>query len=410
MTAIQHSKFTAAKVQAVVDRVWALGPPRPGGPPTVASYEEFTAAVPPTGPEAYAGLAGAALAQHPSTPWYVGGSSGTTNKAKLVLSRVPAFGTKPSDEERALVGELLRRRIFRSGDVVVNGFTVGLFSLLHHAMNRILEACKVSIVPLGAPDEENIESQLRFLSACKANVLVATPGTLVQLAHAVARTGIRLPVERVVFTGERLGHVKAGVLESAFPGVIIRGLYGTSECGFLGVGEEQAGAYELFEDSFLFESDGDGRLFITALDPGLPVPILRYPPGDKVELQCGQGRALLRRIDRTNLDFNFMGNLVELVRLRSVVSSVLELEDPVFEVELRTKADGRDQMTLRVLGLADERQSRLETVQSRVRQLPEIREAFEKNAGTVDVVAGGEVADAALSGRMKQRHIIDLRS
>lgn len=404
-----HTRFSASKLQKIVDRRWALDPRPPGLLPQVTSYEDFVALVPPTTSADYSRLAIAALGEHASTPYYVGGSSGTTSKGKLVLSRVPIPGSTPSDEDKALVGEMLRRGVFRAGDVVVNGFMVGLFSLLHLSVNRLLGACKVTVVPLGTPDEANIEAQLQFLVGVRANVLIGTPGTLVQLAHAVQRSGVRPAIERIAFTGERLGSVKAAVLKCAFPGVKIIGLYGISECGFVGIGDESIGEYELFEDSFFLEVDEASQLLITGLDVTQPVPILRYAPGDRIALRATETSTILTRIERTNMDFNFMGNLIELRRLGSIVTAALGFQDPVFEVELQTSVDGRDEMTLRVLGLGTDHVA-LTRLQTQLCSLPEIREAFEKNAGTVRVVAGGEVAHATLSGRLKHRQIIDLRS
>jgi hypothetical protein len=73
---------------------------------------------------------------------------------------------------------------------------------------------------------------------------------------------------------------------------------------------------------------------------------------------------------------------------------------------LYTGADGRDELTVRVYGVPDD-----ELVQTRqlVSSLPELREAAEKNAGRVEV-RSAQLEESVLSGRQKQRQILDYRT
>ena len=337
---------------------------------------------------------------------YVGGSSGTTSKSKLVLAYTPRLGVGPSDEQRELIVSLRQAGIFQPGDVVANGFLVGLFSILHHGMNRVLDACGTTIVPLGSLDESCVESQLEFLAQVGTNVLVGTPGTLVQIAHAVRRTGISLDIRRIAFTGERLGATKLALLRSVFPGVRVISLYGISEAGFVAIGDEQAGTHKVRENAYFLETDEEGRLMLTCLDPSSPIPIVRYMPGDRISLESVDGTAWISHIERSNLDFNFMGNLVELRSIRAAVAQGTGSADPLVDVVLRTEDDGRDRLTVRVYGVAE---SGLDQARQLVFALPEVREAFEKNAGTVEVIAA-QLEDAVLSGRQKQKQILDYRT
>ena len=61
---------------------------------------------------------------------------------------------------------------------------------------------------------------------------------------------------------------------------------------------------------------------------------------------------------------------------------------------------------MRVYGAAD---AGLDQARQLVFALPEVREAFEKNAGTVEVIAA-QLEDAVLSGRQKQKQILDYRT
>jgi indoleacetate--lysine synthetase len=404
-----HSRYDAAKVQAVVDRWWASSAPArgEGGPaPRVDTYEDFVRLVPRMQSADYVALTEAVYREHAATPYYVGGSSGTTSKSKLVLTYTPVPGSAPTEDQRELIGQLRRGGVFQAGDVVANCFLVGLFSILHHGMNRILDACCATVVPLGTLDETAAASQLAFLAQCGTNVLVGTPGTLVQIAHAVQRTGIRLAIARIAFTGERLGKAKLQLLRSVFPGVRVISLYGISECGFIAVGDEESGDLRVRENAYLVETDPDGVVLLSVLDPSNPVPVLRYAPGDRVTLEAGADGAWIRQVERSNLDFNFMGNLVELRSIRAAVAQGTGSADPLIDIVLHTGDDGRDELTVRVYGMAD---GELDQARRLVAALPELREADEKNAGRV-VVAGAALAQLELSGRQKQRQILDHRA
>ena len=403
---VAHTHFDLGRLRAVLARRHALAGADADTAPEIHSYDDFARLVPVMDGAAYAALAEATFARQAGTPFYIGGSSGTTNKPKLVLACTPRLGVGPSDEQRELIVGLRQAGVFQPGDVVANGFLVGLFSILHHGMNRVLEACGASIVPLGSLDESCLDSQLAFLAQVGTNVLVGTPGTLVQVAHAVRRTGVTLKLERIAFTGERLGSTKLALLRSVFPGVRVVSLYGISEAGFVAIGDEASGTHKVRENAYFLETDAEGRLLLTCLDPSNPIPIVRYMPGDRITLESVDGAAWIRHIERSNLDFNFMGNLVELRSIRAAVAQSTGAADPLIDVVLRTEEDGRDRLTVRVYGVADDA---LAQARQLVAALPELREAAEKNAGTVEII-GAVLEDAVLSGRQKQRQILDYRN
>lgn len=403
---IAHTRFDVERIRNVLQRQYVLSDRSANDVPEIHNYEDFARLVPVTDGAAYAALAQATFAQNDTAGFYVGGSSGTTNKSKLVLAGTPRLGIAPTDEQRELIFNLRQNGVFQPGDVVANGFMVGLFSILHHGMNRILEACGASIVPLGTLDESCVESQLNFLAQIGTNVLVGTPGTLVQVAHAVCRTGITVPIKRIVFTGERLGSIKLSLLRSAFPGVHVISLYGISEVGFIAIGDEGSGTHKVRENAYLLETDIEGRLLLTCLDSSNPIPVVRYIVGDRITLEITDDAAWINHIERSNLDFNFMGNLVELRSLYATVAQSTGVADPLIDVVLRTGDDGRDELAVRVYGVAD---SELTQARQLLGSLPELREAIEKNVGRVTVVSM-RLQDAVLSGRQKQRQILDYRN
>ncbi len=399
-----HTDFVPERLQLVVDKLWQLQ--GQGQAPTIDSYADFCRLVPVMQGHDYNDIAHKAYAKREEVPVQIGGSSGTTGKGKLVLSRTQAPGSGPSEDDIQLITELRTIGALGPGDVVANLFMVGLFSLLHQGFNRLLEACNCSIVPLGTLDPDQVGSQLDFLRRYRVNVLAGTPGTLIQVADAVRKSGVKLEIERILFTGERMGAVKASVLREVFKGTRIIGCYGYSECGFVGI-EHPDGRYRVRDDAYFLERDPDGRLLVSCLDVNLPTPVVRYDTGDQVEFVEHCGQVFLDGIERADSSFNFIGNLIDIKTLRQLAGHVLCREDLIFEVELNTRADGTDDLLVRVLA-DDVDTNDCERIRDQLLSHAEIREAIDKQAGTVHVECRPP-AEANLSGRNKHRQIIDNR-
>ena len=407
----QHNRLDLTKLQVVVNQLWAMR--HPGQPaPQLQNYADFQALVPSMQSADYALLARQSLANHHEVPLCIGGTSGTTGQSKLVLTRTNTPGSRPSELDIQLITELRIAGSLNPGDVVANLFMVGLFSILHHGFNRILEACYCSVIPLASLDPAKQQAQLAFMQQCGVNVLVGTPGTLIQVAHAVRESGISLPISRILFTGERMGAAKAAVLRQIFPGVRIIGCYGLSECGFVAL-EQPDGRYLVRDNAFFVERAPNGRLLITSLDPSLPTPVVRYDSGDQLELCHVGAMTFLHGIDRADNAFNFIGNLIELKTVRQLVAVGLQQTDALVEVQLSTDVAGRDELLVRVLTdnfshYARETQSVNDAVLQQLLGHAEIKEALDKQAGTVRVELHPAAA-ATLSGRNKHQSIIDLR-
>lgn len=399
-----HTQFEPERLQAVVDKVWQLRYPEQTAP-KVKSYQDFTGLIPVMRGDDYGAVARAAFARHAEKPVMIGGTSGTTGESKLVLGRTNTPGSRPTEDDIQLITELRMLGALNPGDVVVNLFMVGLFSILHHGFNRLLEACYCSIIPIGMLNQEQEEKQLKFMAACGVNVLVGTPGTLIQVAHAVRKQGISLNIKRILFTGERMGEAKATVLRSVFPGVRIIGCYGLSECGFVAI-EQANGRYRVRENAYFLEQDQSGRLLVTCLDAELPAPILRYDTGDEITFVQTGSATYLHNIDRADTSFNFVGNLVDVKKLRQAIADLLGRSDVILEVELNTDSDGRDDLLVRVL--VDTPVDGDLVLDYLCRQ-EELKEALEKGAGNIRVEQCPP-EQAKLSGRNKHRHLIDNRN
>lgn len=401
-TPIRHNQVPVSALQEVVNRYFALqGQPAP----TIGSIAEFQALLPVMDSTTYANLATLALAQRQTVPVSIGSTSGTTGARKLVLTRTQTPGAKPSEADIQLVTELRMTGALQAGDVVANFFMVGLFSLLHHGFNRLLEACYCSVIPLASLCPDQAASQLRFLQQSGVNVLVGTPGTLIQIANTARQHQIDLPIQRILFTGERMGHAKAAVLKAAFPGVRIIGLYGLSETGFAAV-ELPNGAYKVRDLGYFVELDAEDRLLITCLDPSLPVPVVRYQTGDQMRLSEKAGLTLLHGIDRADQSFNYSGNLISLQTVRDLVQQASGLPDVTLELELTTDAQGWDWLHVQLLH--DDPSLDVIAIRQQLLSHAELAEALHKQAGNIRVSCK-PCHTASLSGRLKHRAIIDLR-
>ncbi|MBR8845626.1 AMP-binding protein [Pseudoalteromonas sp. JC3] len=403
---LQHTAFDRKRIQAIVKKYWAMNLPDEKVP-RISDYESFVANVPEMGKEKYIELSEKAFENHKDAPLIIGGSSGTSGQSKLVVEKTSTPGSRPSEEDIQLITELRMAGVMGPGDVAANLFMVGMYSILHHGFNRIIEACYASILPLGILSPDQTESQLKFMKQYKVNVLTGTPGTLIQVAHAVKETGVQLSIERILYTGERLGEAKAKVLREVFPGVRIIGFYGLSECGFMAI-EEGDERYKVRQHAYFLEINQAGRLLVTCLNEETPVPFLRFDTGDAVSLTARGEQVIMAGIDRSDTSFNFVGNLVDVKTLRSIAASTICEPDIIIEVLLDTNNAGQDLLTIRVLHDQLDAQQ-CQKIEYALLGYEEIKEAIDKRTGVVNV-RFDKPETASLTGRNKHRQILDARA
>lgn len=404
---LTHTAFDKRRIQAIVNKYWDMRFPEEKAP-RITDYTSFKASVPEMDRADYIELSEKAFTEHKDVPLIIGGSSGTTTgQSKLVLERTNTPGSRPSEDDIQLITELRMAGVLGPGDIAANLFMVGLYSILHHGFNRIIEACYASVLPLGMLSPEHTQSQLKFMKQYKVNVLTGTPGTLIQVAHAVKSSGISLNIERILYTGERLGEAKAKVLREVFPGVRIIGFYGLSECGFMAI-EEANENYKIRQNAYFLELNEAGRLLVTCLNEETPVPFLRFDTGDGVALKARGDQVFMTGIDRSDTSFNFVGNLVDVGVLRAIAAEVIHETDIILEVLLDTNDRGQDLLTIRVLhdGLSSEQQR---SIESALLSYEEVKEALDKNTGLVTVTFDSPNS-ASLTGRNKHRQILDKRA
>lgn len=405
----RHSTFDLAALRRAVERAEDMAGVGARGPARFSDYASFAREVPIMGRADFAALSESVFRRPRAERFHVGTSSSTSGSPKLILSRA---NVKPGERSAAdvdLIVSLRRGGVFHPEDVVANLFAVDQFSLLHHAACSIVEACGADIVPVGRLESgESGRAQRAQLARMKVNVLFGTPGSLIQIANLCGSTGAKLAVDRIVFTGEGLGEAKRRWLRSTLGArIAFRGLYGLSECGFIGLDGRGDDVYDVRESAYFTEVDPSGLLLVTSLDEKAPVPVLRYPTGDSAVLESREGRCLLKDIRRAGAEFNYMGNLVSYDRLRTLVTSAAGHADYSMQVELLTDERGIDQMIVHILEQgAGER--RREQVLAALGAVPELREGAEKGAGRV-AVRVSDLCGAALTPRLKEALIIDRR-
>ncbi|ALO43815.1 AMP-binding protein [Pseudoalteromonas phenolica] len=403
---LRHSAFDRKRIQAIVNKFWALSFPSEKAP-KISDYESFVNLVPEMGKEQYIALSEKVFANHKDVPLIIGGSSGTSGQSKLVIEKTNTPGSKPSEDDVQLITELRMAGVLGPGDIAANLFMVGMYSILHHGFNRIIEACYASVLPLGMLNPEQTDTQLAFMKKHKVNVLTGTPGTLIQVAHAVQASGVDLKIERILYTGERLGEAKAKVLRAVFPGVRIIGFYGLSECGFMAI-EEQGEKYKVRQNAYFLEINDAGRLLVTCLNDELPMPFLRFDTGDAVSLTARGDQVIMAGIDRSDTSFNFVGNLVDVRELRQIAAAAIGESDIIIEALLDTNQQGQDLLTIRVLSHMLSKEDEV-VIADALLSYEEVKEALDKNTGIV-TVEFDTPQSATLTGRNKHRQILDKRA
>ncbi|MBQ4849993.1 AMP-binding protein [Pseudoalteromonas sp. MMG012] len=403
---LQHTAFDKKRIQAIVNKYWGLSFPE-DTPPQIDDYESFAARVPEMDKASYIKLSEQAFANHREVPLIIGGSSGTSGQSKLVIEKTNTPGSRPSEDDIQFITELRMSGVLNPGDIAANLFMVGMYSILHHGFNRIIEACYASVLPLGMLNPEHTETQLAFMKQHNVNVLTGTPGTLIQIAHAVKATGVELNIERILYTGERLGEAKAKVLRDAFPNVRIVGFYGLSECGFMAI-EEVSERYKVRQNAYFLELNQQGRLLVTCLNEETPVPFLRFDTGDAVSLVARGDQVIMGGIDRSDTSFNFVGNLVDMKVLRDIAAMAINERDVLLEALLDTNDLGQDLLIIRVLhdALDDVQKGQISNA---LLAYEELKEALDKDTGLI-TIEFDSTQSASLTGRNKHRQILDERA
>src|SRR5476649_2754049 len=281
------------------------------------------------------------------SPMLLGATSGTTGAMKMISVRLKSNKDAVSTSEHNLIHNLRSQQVFSAGEVVGNLFTINLFSSLHYSACEILKHCRAHVVPVG-DIALLLKSHFDFLAEIQLTVLFGVPATIVQFVESMISLKVPLAIKKVVFTGEPmliehekyLRHVLGDDLR-------IIGLYGLSECGFIGISlRDQHNKYTLFSDDFFFEYENKKGLLVTSLDPDAPRKLVRYPVGDTGKLSIEDNEIYFQGIKRNSFDFNFMGNLISHEKIFRLIYQ--RLPDATVQIVLSLSAERQEIMDIKI--------------------------------------------------------------
>ncbi|RXK54656.1 CoF synthetase [Oleiharenicola lentus] len=163
----------------------------------------------------------------------------------------------------------------------------------------------------------------RELQAVKPQVIEGEPVYLSLLARALARRQVQVPsVETVILTYGKASRQHSARIAEAFPGAAQVDLYGSTEAGYLFVGDAFADNLRVVEDNAFIElmpwRDGEREVFqIQVTTRGREaMPLLRYHTGDIVRRTPGGFRILGREKD---LYFRDDGTVVSAYEIDAVM-------------------------------------------------------------------------------------------
>ncbi|MFP1765647.1 AMP-binding protein [Lonsdalea quercina] len=322
-----------------------------------------------------------AAAEH--LPMLLGATSGTTGAMKMVSIRLKSSKDAVSSSEHNLIHNLRTRQVFSMGDVVGNLFTINLFSSLHYSACEILKHCRAHVVPVG-DIALLLKSHFDFLAEIRLSVLFGVPATIIQFVETMIRLGVPLAIKKVVFTGEPMLVAHENYLREVLGDDLrIIGLYGLSECGFIGMSvEDQHNQYLLFSDDFFFEYEDKQGLLVTSLDPDASRKLVRYPVGDMGKLFVENNNIYFQGIKRNAIDFNFMGNLVSHQKIFEIINR--RLPNAIVQILLSLSSDRQEIMDIKICcGIYHDLD--LSELKDEICHFPDIYEAYMKSRGRINL-------------------------
>ncbi|WP_350306285.1 AMP-binding protein [Photorhabdus viridis] len=341
-----------------------------------------------------------------SFPALIGTTSGTTGTMKAVRTTFKVSKNSASNSEHNLIDRLKKHQVFTCQDVVGNLFTINLFSSLHYSACEIAKYCHASVIPIG--DIRLLDKKhFYFLVEIGLSVLFGVPASIIQFIEAMKYFDISLSIKKIVFTGESLRKDQEKyILDILGNDLKIIGLYGLSECGFLGLSTENHDQYILFKEDFFFEYDNKFGLLVTSLDHTASYRLIRYATGDNAKISYRNENLLLTDIRRNIDEFNFMGNVVNCKKITHLI--VNKLPDAKIQIELSSDNKSKECLMIRVLSKENDKID-LDSLEEEIRNIPELSEAYSRKRGNVCLIKA-EYNDFSLSPRGKHLLIIDNRS
>ncbi|MCX8957472.1 preprotein translocase subunit Tim44 [Erwinia psidii] len=366
------------------------------------SYQDFRSLVPIMDKDGFAAQTERYLESNERN-CLIGFTSGTSGN----LKRCYYYYDCEVDEDSSRSNVFRSNGFIQPGDCCANLFTINLFSALNNITTMMAGNCGANVVSVG--DIKLLtKSHFDALNSIKLNVLLGVPSTILQFIDAMQQHGVHIAIEKVVFNGEGLKEFQKKIIREAFgEQVSIVGIYGSSEGGILGFTNSTCHTeYEFLSNKFFIEKEGDSIL-ITSLTRENFTPLLRYRLGDTATLLQKEGKLFLRGIQREDMSFNFMGNLVSMGIIQQAIKETLGRSLEI-QIHLSVSEVNKELVTVFVPAneIDEDERARIETA---IADIPDINEAYQKSQGSVAVLRK-EARDYAVSERGKMLFIIDRRN
>lgn len=322
------------------------------------------------------------------TYWSPSGGSGAT--APIYF---PTAVAENLAQRSLFASWLLREGILGPSTVALSLFSSRTMYRSSEIFIDYVQRCGGTVLPAGyqARDADVCDLHQRF----GPNMLMGSPGRLVQLAHAFA-----LPFERVLYASEFLTAGAQALLSSRLGVSLWASVMGSAEGGVWGFSRFQDDLDVFWAPRSLVlleiadaDEEGFGRVIVSNLVRRRH-PLLRYDSGDRGRLLPGFCDEVvgLQLAGRHGRSFQFSAQYYELSEFDSVVG-----EAAAFQFVLRFEE--RDWLTLRLVGGDEERA--LAELRRIVRYNPLA------NRVEVELVAPGDLQRVAHSGKILP--IVDLR-
>lgn len=366
------------------------------------TYQDFRQSVPIMDKEGFAAQTARVLEKNERN-CLIGFTSGTSGN----LKRCYYYYDCEVDESSSRSNVFRSNGFIKPGDRCANLFTINLFSALNNITTMMAGNCGANVVSVGDITLLT-KSHFEALNAIKLNVLLGVPSTILQFIDAMQKHGVQIPVEKVVFNGEGLKKFQKKIIKEAFgEKVSMVGVYGSSEGGILGFTNSPCHTeYEFLNNKYFIEKEGSSIL-ITSLTGENFTPLLRYRLGDTATISVKGDKVYLTDLQREDMSFNFMGNLIGLSIIKAAIKETIG-RTPEIQVHLSVTEDRKELVTVFVPSseVNEDERARIETA---IADIPDINEAYQKAQGSV-VVLRKDARDYTVSDRGKMLFIIDRRN
>ncbi|WP_421902737.1 phenylacetate--CoA ligase family protein [Maridesulfovibrio sp.] len=231
-------------------------------------------------------------------------------------------------------------------DLVANCIRAGAFWTGFLISYRALEMIGCNILPI--TDNQPVERTLDYLEMMGPNTLFGISPTLVQIAQAATRRGLKLDIEKVAFASTPLTTEQESYLASIWPNATFHSAgYGAAEVGPIGFQCEHCTGTEhhILQPHCIVEQDDDGGIIATSLIRSLQ-PAIRMKVGDNIEWMdgecpCGRTSPRFRLLQRSDEIIEFQYDTMSLEQISSCLGNFRELA-PVFQIRLDLNGEETD--------------------------------------------------------------------